>query len=183
MKKFLVLILFVVSIVAAGWAINDYATSGEQVVEIPLKSRTGSVNSLSLDPSMSPARAFLKVRYEVFLHDISNDVYLYDLEIKDPAGTALISEKHIHTVKQEDKGSSTDKSTARHILGTFDVAERGDYSFDWSVQPKKGKVKEMSFELRRNVEGMNIPLLVLAALCFLLGWIVLLSARRNRRSG
>lgn len=179
MKKSLVLILFVVSIVAAGWAINDYATSGEQVVEIPLKSQVGSVNSLFLDPSMSPARAFLKVQYEVYVQDMSNNVYLYDVEIKDPAGTTVVAEKHIHSAKQEDKGSSLEKSTMRHVLGTFDIVDRGTYSFEWLVQPKKGKLKEMSFELRRNVEGINIPLLVFAALCFLMGWIVLLSARRN----
>lgn len=181
MKKYLVLILFVTSIVAAGWAINDYTTSGEQVVEIPLKSQIGSINSLSLDPSMSPVRAFLKVRYELYLQDVSNNVYLYDVQIKDPAGTALVTEKHIYSVKQDDKGAIAEKSTARHILGTFDIADRGMYSFEWLIQPKKGKLKEMSFELRRNVEGMNIPLLVFAALCFLLGCAVLFSARRNRR--
>lgn len=183
MKKILVLILFVTSVVAAGWAINEYATSGEPIVSIPIEAQSGSNYSITLDPAMNPVRGVLRVEFALLSRDGTNKAYAYDIEITDPAGQIVLSQNRIHNEKREDQDTGSGQSVSGHVIGTFNVAQRGIYGVDWAVKAHKAKLGKISLTLRRNVAEMNIPLLVFAGICFVLGGIVLFSARRRNFNG
>ncbi|MEH6404748.1 MAG: hypothetical protein V7750_15335 [Sneathiella sp.] len=183
MQKFLFIVFFVGSVGLFGWTLNDYATSGEKVLEVPLTDKTGALPPVQLDPSMSPMRLFLKVRYEIVLRDSTNDTYVYDAEVKNPAGDIILSDHGAPSEKKDDKGSITQRSRQNHVIGSFDVLEDGAYFINWKIRDKRAKITQMSIELRRNVSDLNILNLVIAGVFFVLGVIVIFIGRSKRRNG
>ncbi len=181
MKKYLALVLFIGSMGLAGWTFHEYSSSGEAVLTLELKEKEGALYDLKLDPAMSPARAFLSVDYEIYIQDVSNDAYSFEVSLKGPAGQILFSETHHHSVKKDDRGSPRETSEMNHILATFDVPASGLYELNWSVQPRKATVQGIAFKVRRNVAALNSHMLMLAGGCFLLGVLVIASSLKRRR--
>ena len=178
MYKFLVLVLFVLSVGIFGWTMHTYATSGEEVTSRPLSGQSGEEVIVGLHKSMSPVRVIFNVKSEIHVLNSTNPAYKYDVKLLDPVGTVVGFEERTQSEKKSDQGSSFEKNDQNHIITTVNVEIDGDYRLQWKVSPKKAKITGLGFSIRRNVEGMNIPFMVLAGLCFLLGWIVLFLGRR-----
>ncbi len=181
MKKYLALVLFMGSVGLAGWTFHDYASSGEAVLDRPLIGKEGTLSDVRLDPTMSPARAFLAVDYEIYIQDVTNDAYSFDVSLKGDAGQVLFSKTGYHSVKKDDRGSPRETSEMNHILASFDVPASGLYELHWSVRPQKAKIRGVSFKVRRNVAALNTPMLFLAGGCFVLGILMITSSLKRRR--
>ncbi|MBL4740336.1 MAG: hypothetical protein JKY12_05040 [Sneathiella sp.] len=181
MQKFLFIVCFVGSLGLFGWTLNDYATSGGQLFTAPLSHKYGSLPPVYLDPSMSPMRLLLKVRYEVDLRDLTNQTYVFDVVVKDPAGDIVLSARGAPSEKKSDKGEVTQRNTQNHVLGSFDVLEDGAFLIDWKVEARRAKIKQMTIELRRNVSDLNILNLVIAGALFSFG-VILIFLRRFRQA-
>lgn len=179
MYKFLVIFLFLIAAISFGWAMHKYASSGEEIIAKPLTGMYGEEIIPQLTMNMSPVRIFLEVNSEINVQDVTNTAYVYEVEIIDPTGHPVVEERHTQTEKKEDQGPSFEKNRQSHIVDTFTVEESGDYRVLWKVMPKRAKVTSVAYSVRRNVEGMNIPLMVFAGACFVLGWIVLFFGRGN----
>jgi|GEM_PF-2126106 len=177
MQKLLFIVFFVGSLGLFGWTLNDYATSGEQVFNAPLTTHAGALQPVQLDPSMSPMRLLLKVQYEVVLRDLTNHTYVFDIEVKNPAGDIILSEQGNPSEKKSDKGSVTQRNTQNHVIGSFDVLEDGAFLIDWKIEAKRATIKQMSIELRRNVSDLNILNLAIAGVLFVFGVIVIFLRR------
>lgn len=181
MQKVLYFICFGASIALFGWTLNDYATSGEQVFETTLEDKSGSLKPVMLDPSMSPMRLLLKVQYEITLRDLTNNTYVFDAEVKDPAGDVILSGHGAPSKKKDDKGSITERNSQNHVVGSFDVVEGGAFLLSWNVKEKRATINGMSMELRRNVSDLNVINLSVAGLLFVLGWIIIFTGRRKTK--
>lgn len=179
MSKFLALILFLISAASFGWGMHKYASSGDEIVSKPLTGMAGEELLPSLTMDMSPVRVFLQVSSEINIQDGTNEAYRYEIGILDPIGRHVAGDKRTQTEKKEDQGAGFDKNKDNHVIDTFSVEESGQYRMMWQVIPKRGEVTSIAYSLRRNVEGINIPLMVFAGACFILGWIVLFFGRRN----
>ncbi|MBO6826718.1 MAG: hypothetical protein JJ879_11000 [Sneathiella sp.] len=179
MYRFLVIVLFLISAVSFGWAMHKYASSGEEVISKPLKGLYGNEILPSLTLDMSPVRVFLEVKSEINVQDVSNPAYAYEIDIIDPVGRRVGGEARTQTEKKEDTGSSFEKNTLNHVIDTFEITESGQFVMNWKLMPKRAKIISIGYSLRKNVEGMNIPLMIFAGGCFVLGWIVLFFGRRS----
>ncbi|MEH6476096.1 MAG: hypothetical protein V7727_10420 [Sneathiella sp.] len=179
MRKILVLLLFVTSMVLFGSTINAYFTSGEEVISVPVQGRLGTLDPILLNPGMSPVRIILNIRSEMHIQDNTNDAYQFQVDVKDRANTQLFSFTGAHSEKKDDKGSEFRRITQNHVVGTFDIPGQGPYLVDWRLDPKRANITSIKVSIRRNVEGLNIPLIVIAGLCFVLAWAVLLVGRRK----
>jgi len=179
MYKILVLFLFLVSVVSFGWGMHNYAASGDEIVSKPLTGTEGEELLPSLTKDMSPVRVFLQVSSEINIQDETNEAYRYEIDILDPLGRHVAGDKRTQTEKKEDQGSGFEKNKDNHVIDTFPVEESGQYRMAWKVIPKRAEITSIAYSLRRNVEGVNIPLMVFAGACFILGWIVLFFGRRN----
>ena len=179
MRKILVLLLFVASMALFGSTINAYFTSGEEVMSVPVQGRLGALDPIILNPGMSPVRIILNIQSEMHIQDTTNDAYQFQVDVKDRADTQLFSFTGTHSEKKEDEGSEFRRITQNHVVGTFDIPLQGPYSVDWRVDPKRANITSIMVSVRRNVEGLNIPLIAIAGLCFVLAWTVLLVGRRK----
>jgi len=179
MQKFLAIALFVGSIGLFGWTMHAYSTSGEEVLSVPVTGRSGTLAPIALNPGMSPVRVFLAVKMEMQVRDAISDAYKYEVNVTDRLGDKLLSFTRTHSEKKEDQGPDFRRESQNHIIGTFDVPIQGPYVIDWHVNPKRADIKGITVSLRRNVEGMNIPLMLLAGFCFVLGWVVIFVGRRQ----
>ncbi|MBE7635223.1 hypothetical protein GUA87_00070 [Sneathiella sp. P13V-1] len=178
MYKFLVIILFVLSVGVFGWTMHSYATSGEEIVSKRLQGPSGEDVIVGLDKSMSPVRIIFNVKSEMHAQDTTNPAYKYDVKLLDPVGTIVGSEARTQSEKKSDQGPSFERNNQNHIITTVNVDIDGDYRLQWKISPKKAKITGIGYSVRKNVEGMNIPFMLLAGGCFVLGWIVLIFGRR-----
>ena len=178
MHKFLVMFLFVVSIGLFGWTFYAYTSSGEEVAKIPVSGLSGTVVSPELEPGMSPVRLFMNVDYEAHLEATSQPMYSYEVAMTNPGGDTIIEEQQLYQDQESDQGPTFDRKSLSHVIGTASLEQFGTYKISWQIVPKKAKVNGVSISLRRNVEGLNIPLAAVAGFCFLMGWIVLFLGRK-----
>lgn len=180
MRKFIVLMLFIGSIVLFAWSINKYATSGEEISAFALTQGQSVLPPVHLDVSMSPVRAILGVSYEMQVTDGHSDAYKYRVNIKDPASTEVIAVQHTQSEKKEDQETSFQQKNSNHIIGTFPVNQSGAYLIEWDLWPKKAKITKISLQLRRNVAPLDWVQMTIAGVLFALGWFVLFTGRRAK---
>jgi hypothetical protein len=180
MQKTLVLILFLASLGIFGFSMYKYTSSGVEVFAADLAGKAGQFQTPALDPAMSPARLFVQIKGEMHVQDVSADAYKYVVTVIAPDGVGQLQGIHTQSEKKTDQGPSFERLSNNHVVGTFDVLQSGVYVINWKVSPKKADIKSVSVLLRRNVVGMDIPMMALAGFCFVLGWIVLFMGRRKR---
>jgi len=179
MQKGLMIFFFLAAIGLFGWAMNDYASSGEEVLSKPLAGGEGRMTVGPLDHRMSPVRVFLSVDGEIDLINENNDAYIYTISFKDREGQVVLGEKHTHSEKRSDRASGFETFSNNHIIGTAEITRQGHYNLDWKISPMRATLTGYAISIRRNVEGLNVPMVIAAGICFVLGWVTIFLGRRR----
>ena len=173
MYKFLVGLMFLVSVILFGWEMNRYAASGQEISTIPLQSPEGQISNVFLKAEMSPVRVILGVDYEINLQSGTNKAYDYVVNLTDQTGKSYAFEDRTQTDQLSDQGSSFENTKMNHIVGTFDIFADGVYEVNWKLSPKRAKINHSEIQLRRNVSDLNYAMMIGAGVFFVLGILML----------
>ena len=179
MKKSFVIFLFLLGIGLIGWVGYDYSTSGREVAQFDLSGAAGSTALVDLDPSMNPMRALLTVTYEIELLKGDTKVFDYSVILNGPGGIEVFKAEGQQRDKREDNTPEYATKTSDQVIKTFDIPAPGAYLLDWRIIPAEAKITVQTLKIRQNVRPLQIPYLIAGAVCFGLGFLLLVRRRQR----
>jgi hypothetical protein len=156
MKKWAVVLLWVMGLLLVVHSMYSYFTSGEMVLSVPLSVGKTSNGHVDLTESMNPLRILLETQYVSRTKNERVNFYKYNVSLSDTENSQSWSHEGNFSLNRKRKEIKANEKTVTkqrlHSLGVMNVNQ--DATFNWHVNfiEKQATIKNAKLVIRRNVE-------------------------------